>query len=284
MTPEGDALFDERCEHGCDIRNDHPQRTLVRRDRRALGSAHPRIRDGHIAAITAGDLDETGCPQVIDAAGKWVLPGMLDIHTHYDVEVLGGPSLSESLRHGVTTVLLGSCSLSTVYVDGQDAGDIFGRVEAIPREHVIDAVNQAKTWANGEQYIAALESRPPLGPNVAAFLGHSDMRAATMGLDRATRRDVRPTRSEQAQMERMLTEALRAGFVGMSSQQLLFFDKLDGGGMPLTHPSVDLRQAARAAPAEVAVAPLRAGPAVRARHPEPAQPRFPARSIARHRP
>lgn len=184
------------------------------------------IRDGHVAAITEGDLDETGCGNVIDAAGKWVLPGMLDIHTHYDIEVLGGPALAESLRHGVTTVMLGSCSLSTVYVDAEDAGDIFGRVEAIPREHVISAVNTHKTWSNGEEYIAALEARP-LGPNVAAFLGHSDMRAAIMGLDRATRDDVRPTADEQAQMERMLTEALRCGFVGMSSQQLLF-DKLDG--------------------------------------------------------
>jgi len=184
------------------------------------------IRDGHVAAITDGDLDETGCANVIDAAGKWVLPGMLDIHTHYDIEVLGGPALTESLRHGVTTVMLGSCSLSTVYVDAEDAGDIFGRVEAIPREHVISAVNTHKTWSNGEEYIAALEARP-LGPNVAAFLGHSDMRAAVMGLDRATRDDVRPTAAEQSQMEQMLTEALRSGFVGMSSQQLLF-DKLDG--------------------------------------------------------
>jgi N-acyl-D-aspartate/D-glutamate deacylase len=70
---------------------------------------------------------------------------MLDIHTHYDVEVLNGPSLSESLRHGVTTVMLGSCSLSTVHVDGVDAGDIFGPVEAIPREHVISAVDDHKT-------------------------------------------------------------------------------------------------------------------------------------------
>lgn len=184
------------------------------------------IRDGHVAAITDGDLDETGCENVIDAAGKWVLPGMLDIHTHYDIEVLGGPALTESLRHGVTTVMLGSCSLSTVYVDAEDAGDIFGRVEAIPREHVISAVNTHKTWSNGEEYIAALEARP-LGPNVAAFLGHSDMRAAVMGLDRATRDDVRPTAAEHSQMEQMLTEALRSGFVGMSSQQLLF-DKLDG--------------------------------------------------------
>jgi N-acyl-D-aspartate/D-glutamate deacylase len=184
------------------------------------------IRDGHVVTITPHALDETDCPQVIDATGKWVLPGMIDIHTHYDVEVLNGPALSESLRHGVTTVMLGSCSLSTVYVDSVDAGDIFGRVEAIPREHVIGAVDEHKTWANCEEYIQALEARP-LGPNLAAFIGHSDMRAATMGLDRATQKTQRPTKSEQAQMERMLKEALEAGFVGMSSQQLLF-DKLDG--------------------------------------------------------
>jgi N-acyl-D-aspartate/D-glutamate deacylase len=184
------------------------------------------IRDGHVAAISAQPLDETGCSEIIDADDKWVLPGLVDIHTHYDIEVLGAPALSESLRHGVTTVLVGSCSLSTVHVDGDDAGDLFGRVEAIPREHVINTIDQHKTWSTCEQYIAALEARP-LGPNVAAFIGHSDIRAATMGLDRSTRAEVRPTSAEQSRMEQLLTEALEAGFVGMSSQQLLF-DKLDG--------------------------------------------------------
>jgi N-acyl-D-aspartate/D-glutamate deacylase len=206
--------------------------TIIRNGRWFDGTGAPSavrnigIRDGHVVAISPDDLDDKDCQRVIDATGKWVLPGMLDIHTHYDVEVLNGPSLSESLRHGVTTVMLGSCSLSTIYVDGQDAGDIFGRVEAIPREHVIAAVDEHKTWTNAEEYIRALEARP-LGPNLAAFIGHSDMRAATMGLDRATQKSERPTKAEQAQMERMLAEALRAGFVGMSSQQLLF-DKLDG--------------------------------------------------------
>ncbi|KRQ17950.1 hypothetical protein BKG80_24585 [Mycobacteroides chelonae] len=184
------------------------------------------IKDGHIAAISHGDLDVTNCPHIIDATGKWVLPGLVDVHTHYDVEVLAAPALSESVRHGVTTVLLGSCSLSVVHVNGVDAGDIFGRVEAIPRDHVIGAMDRHKTWTNAREYIAALESLP-LGPNIATFLGHSDMRAAVMGLDRATRKNERPTPDEQSQMDRWLTEALDAGFVGMSSQQLLF-DKLDG--------------------------------------------------------
>jgi N-acyl-D-aspartate/D-glutamate deacylase len=187
---------------------------------------HLGIRDGVVAEVSAGPLDETGCPRVIDATGRWVLPGMVDIHTHYDVEVLAGPDLAESLRHGVTTIFLGSCSLSTVHVGAVDAGDLFGRVEAIPRQHVIRSLDEHQTWSTAQEYVAALESRP-LGPNLAAFIGHSDMRTATMGLDRATRADVRPTRREQARMERMLSDALDAGFIGMSAQQLLF-DKLDG--------------------------------------------------------
>lgn len=206
--------------------------TVIRNGRWFDGTGAPSairnigIRDGHVVAISAEPLDEAGCPQVIDAAGKWVMPGLIDIHTHYDVEILTAPSLSESVRHGVTTVLVGSCSLSTIHVDGPDAGDLFGRVEAIPRQYVVDTIDRFKTWSSCADYIASLE-KLPLGPNVTAFIGHSDMRSATMGLDRATRSDVRPTAAEQARMEQMLDEALQAGFVGMSSQQLLF-DKMDG--------------------------------------------------------
>ena len=206
--------------------------TILRNGRYFDGTGAPApirdvgIRDGRIAAVSAEPLDATGCERVIDASDRWVLPGMVDIHTHYDVEVLQAPALVESLRHGVTTILLGSCSLSTVHVDPVDAGDLFGRVEAIPRRHVIEHVEAAKDWGSASDYVAALE-RLPLGPNLAAFLGHSDIRTATMGLDRATRTEVRPSPAEQRQMERHLTEALDAGFVGLSAQQLLF-DKLDG--------------------------------------------------------
>ncbi|MEX0581447.1 MAG: amidohydrolase family protein, partial [Mycobacterium sp.] len=82
--------------------------TIIRGGRWFDGTGAPSalrnigIRDGRIAAITPHELDATGCPEVIDAVGKWVLPGFIDIHTHYDVEVLDGPGLAESVRHGVT--------------------------------------------------------------------------------------------------------------------------------------------------------------------------------------
>ncbi len=181
------------------------------------------IRDGRVAAVTTEPIEGT---DVVDATGNWVMPGIIDIHTHYDAEVLAAPALTESLRHGVTSIVVGSCSLSTVHVNASEAADLFGRVEAIPHEHVVRIVGENKTWRGAQEYIEALEARP-LGPNVTAFIGHSDMRVAVMGLDRATRKDVRPTRSEQARMEAMLEDALDAGFIGLSSQQLLF-DRIDG--------------------------------------------------------
>ncbi len=184
------------------------------------------IRDGVVATVSAGPLDETGCPEVIDAGGKWVMPGFLDVHTHYDAEILLDPGLRESVRHGVTTLLLGNCSLSTVYANSQDAADLFSRVEAVPRDFVLGALESNRTWATPAEYVEKLDTLP-LGPNVGSMLGHSDLRTSVLGLERATDGDVRPTDAELEKMAKLLEEALDAGMLGMSGMDAPI-DKLDG--------------------------------------------------------
>ncbi|UQX09773.1 N-acyl-D-amino-acid deacylase family protein [Candidatus Mycobacterium methanotrophicum] len=184
------------------------------------------IRDGIVAAVSTAPLDETGCPEVIDAKGKWVTPGFVDVHTHYDAEVLLDPGLRESVRHGVTTVLLGMCSLSTVYASADDAADLFSRVEAVPRNFVLGALEANKTWSTPAEYVEAIDNLP-LGPNVSSLLGHSDLRTAVLGLDRATDKNVEPTGAELDRMAALLDQALEAGMLGMSGMDAAI-DKLDG--------------------------------------------------------
>ncbi|MFE5477430.1 amidohydrolase family protein [Nocardia sp. NPDC056541] len=186
------------------------------------------VREGKIVAL--GTIESATAEREIDATGKWVIPGMLDVHTHYDAEVLGSPGLGESVRHGVTSVVLGNCSLSTVYADADDCADLFARVEALPWDAVHSAVKEHKTWTDPQSYVDAINALP-LGCNIAGFLGHSDIRAAVMGLDRATSPGVVPTDAELARMKAMLTAALDAGFVGLSTIRSSF-SKLEGTRWP----------------------------------------------------
>jgi N-acyl-D-aspartate/D-glutamate deacylase len=177
---------------------------------------HLVIRQGVVAEITDQRPVAPEGARVIDAQGCWVMPGFLDTHTHYDAELLTAPGLTESVRHGVTTVFVGSCSLSTILSSPEDCADLFCRVEALPREAVLPALEAHKTWRDPAGYARALEALP-LGPNVACFLGHSDLRAAVMGLGRAVDPGVTPSESEMLQMEEHLRSALDAGFLGLST-------------------------------------------------------------------
>ncbi|PXW35094.1 UNVERIFIED_CONTAM: N-acyl-D-aspartate/D-glutamate deacylase [Williamsia faeni] len=184
------------------------------------------IRDGRVVEVSARPLQVGPQTRVIEAHGQWVMPGFIDVHTHYDAEVLVAPGLGESVRHGVTTAFIGNCSLSTVYTTPIDAADLFSRVEALPRDHVIAALEGGKTWTDPASYIDAIEQLP-LGPNIAAFLGHSDIRTDAMGLGRSTDRAHRPSRTEMAKMLRAVEDALDVGFLGVSAMSNPW-DKLDG--------------------------------------------------------
>ncbi|MET1080962.1 MAG: N-acyl-D-glutamate amidohydrolase [Pseudomonas sp.] len=184
------------------------------------------VQDGRIALISPQPIDPQLGKQLIDASGQWITPGFIDSHTHYDAELIVAPSLSESVRHGVTTVLVGSCSLSMICSEAEDASDIFTRVETVPRDKVLPILRQHKTWTGPRQWAEFIQ-RQPMGPNVISFLGHSDLRVGVMGLHRSTDRAVSPSEAELQAMERILGEALDVGFLGLSTM-CLKWDKIDG--------------------------------------------------------
>lgn len=182
--------------------------------------------DGDVVTAIGTNLDVTDGAEIIDAAGCWVTPGFIDLHTHYDAELEFDPSLSESVRHGVTTVMIGSCGLSFAIGEPDDLADMFCRVEGVPRSDVLPMLNKVKDWDTPAEYLDHI-SQLPLGPNVCSMLGHSAMRANVMGLGRSLDDDVEPTAAELGRMIVMLDEALDAGYLGLSINTLPW-DKMDG--------------------------------------------------------
>jgi N-acyl-D-aspartate/D-glutamate deacylase len=166
---------------------------------------------GRIVRLAPG-IDEAA-RTTRDVGGLWIVPGFIDIHTHYDVEVEIAPGLAESVRHGVTSVVMGNCSLSLTVGKPQDLADIFLRVESLPAPLVRKWVAQSVSWGSPQAYLAHLRSLP-LGPNVAPLLGHSALRVAVMGLERSLHEAA--SDDDLARMRALAGQALDAGCFGIS--------------------------------------------------------------------
>lgn len=183
-------------------------------------------RKGYIKKIgLINDLPEDGL-EIIDAEGKWIVPGFVDSHTHYDAEIIASPGIKESARHGVTTIILGSCSVSAIYNSPEDTTDSFTRVEAIPREVMLPLLEKEKNWNSPKEWKAYI-NKSSLGINVASFIGHSDLRMKVMGLKRSVSAGETATKKEQDLMHSMLNDALDEGFIGLSTMDNPW-DKMDG--------------------------------------------------------
>jgi len=180
------------------------------------------IKDDKVVA-RGRDLPRAVAREVVDAEGQWLLPGLLDIHTHLDLEVDVSPGLSEVVRHGTTTVLVGNCSLGTCFGRQQQGDqdpiiDCFTRVENIPKK-ILRQCADAISWDNTGDYLDHFDNIA-LGPNMAAFVPHSMLRIEAMGLQDSVSRA--PTEEELQHMESLLEDAMAQGYIGMSTDGLPF--------------------------------------------------------------
>ena len=192
------------------------------------GSGAPPMRAdvavaaGRVAAI-GPDLPVQLADAVIEAQGRWLTPGLLDIHTHFDLEVEIEPQLPEAVRHGSTTVLVANCSLGLAFGnqrrDGADpVVDCFARVENVPK-HVLRKVGDSATWSDSRQYLAHFENKA-LGPNIVPMIPHSMLRIEAMGLQDSVTRE--PTAAELERMGALLEKGMQEGYIGFSTDGLPF--------------------------------------------------------------
>ncbi|MDO8364181.1 MAG: amidohydrolase family protein [Actinomycetota bacterium] len=166
--------------------------------------------------ITAiGDLTAHDAATVIDATGRVVAPGFIDVHTHVDAQVFWDTTVSPSPLHGVTTVIGGNCGfsispLSDDPADGLYLMNMLSRVEGMPLQSLQEGVPW--NWVSTAEYLDALEGT--LSINAGFKVGHSALRRVVMGAD-ATRREA--TADEVAKMCDLLRAGIQAGALGFSS-------------------------------------------------------------------
>src|ERR1700704_4372412 len=195
------------------------------------GSARRRadvgIQGDRIVAI--GDLDD-GAVETIDATGKVVAPGFVDVHTHYDAQVFWDGALTPSPLHGVTTALAGNCGftiapLSDDAADGDYLMRMLARVEGMPLESLREGVPW--NWTSTAEYFDEIEGR--LGINAGFMVGHSAMRRVVMG-EESTAREAKPEELEA--MQALLRDGLAAGAMGFSSSWARTHNDADGHMVP----------------------------------------------------
>lgn len=201
------------------------------------------IEDGRVVAVGRADKDTIDASEVIDADGLIVAPGVVDAHTHYDPQLTFDPLATNSIYHGVTTVLAGNCGFSIAPTRVEDQGFIrrlFAKVEQM-ESTAMDAVQF--DFASFPEYLAARENK--LGLNLACYIGHSNVRRWVMG-DAGSEREA--TDAEITEMQEVVRQAMRSGAAGLSSSHAP--THLDGENRPV--PSRFSSRAEMAALAEAA--------------------------------
>ncbi len=185
------------------------------------------IKDGKIAAV--GDGIGEGAEE-IDVHGKLVTPGFVDIHTHYDGQVVWETQTAPSANHGVTTVLMGNCGVGFAPCRAEDRDKLIYLMEGV--EDVPEIVMRDGlpwSWETFPEYLDVVDSRPH-DIDVAAQLPHSPLRVYVMG-DRGVRGEP-ATKEDLQRMTELTTEAMRAGALGFGTSRSIFHRSSDGTQIP----------------------------------------------------
>lgn len=186
------------------------------------------IRDGRIVSV--GSVDEEAY-DTIDATGKIVSPGFIDVHTHYDAQAFWDSTFSPSCYHGVTTIFGGFCGFSIAPLTPGAADyllPMLARVEGMPIETLKAGVPW--DWSSFGDFLGRLEGR--VGLNCGFFVGHSAVRRVVMG-DRAVGHEATP--DEVARMRRLVEESLAGGALGFSTTVSPSHNDGDGNPVPSRH-------------------------------------------------
>jgi N-acyl-D-aspartate/D-glutamate deacylase len=168
------------------------------------------IRQGRIVAV--GRVDEEATTTV-DVTGKVVCPGFVDLHTHYDAQLLWDDTASPSVLHGVTTVLSGNCGFSIAPLGPDDATyiqEMMAAVEGIPSEALLGG--GPWEWATFGEYLDRIDCG--LAVNAGFLVGHSTVRRVVMG-DAATRDEA--TSDQLGEMVALVEASVAGGALGFSS-------------------------------------------------------------------
>jgi N-acyl-D-aspartate/D-glutamate deacylase len=186
------------------------------------------VDGGRIVAV--GAVAERGEVE-IDAGGRLVTPGWVDIHTHYDGQATWDPMLSPSCWHGVTTVVMGNCGVGFAPV-APDKREwlvaLMEGVEDIPGTALHEGIRWA--WESVPEYLDALASMPR-ALDVAAQVPHGALRGYVMG-DRGADHSEVPTPEEIARMGRLAREGIAAGALGFTTSRTVNHKSSDGRHTP----------------------------------------------------
>jgi N-acyl-D-aspartate/D-glutamate deacylase len=166
----------------------------------------------------------------IDARGKLVIPGLVDVHTHYDAQVTWSNRISPSSWCGVTTVLIGNCGVgfAPCLPERRDMlVKLMEGVEDIPE--VVLTEGLPWTWQSFPEYLDTLAARQ-YDLDVATQVPHSAVRVHVMGERGANREDATP--EDRAEMARLVAEGVRAGALGFATSRTIAHKTLAGDLIP----------------------------------------------------